>query len=317
MEELTLPTLDEIKGAANRLKNITVHTPLIRHSEKELYLKPETLQPVKSFKIRGVYNAVANLSPEQREKGLSTMSSGNTAISLGWIAKHFGVPAKTLVPDTTPVSKLKKIKSYGVEITYISMEDFPDWHSEKRWEKDSAFFIHPWHNHDLHAGHGTIGLEIMYDLPDVETVYVPVGGGGLITGVGNALKLLNPEIRVVGVESEECPNLTESFKAGKGVSVDVGDTICGGTSVPFLTDEMYPLLKHLVDDSVTVSEKAVKRSMKDLMLNHKLIVEGSGALALTAALQEPVDNRGKSVCVITGGTIDTEKIVAILSDPDL
>jgi threonine dehydratase len=151
-------------------------------------------------------------------------------------------------------------------------------------------------------------------------VFVPswfVGGGRLIVGVSNALKLLNSEARVVGVESEACPNLTESFKAGKGVAVDIGDTICGGTAAPMITGEMYPLLTKLVDESVAVTEKAVKRVMKDLMLNHKLIVEGSGSLALTAALQDSFEVRGKSVCLITGGTIDTEKIVKILSDPDL
>jgi threonine dehydratase len=314
---LTLPSLEEIKTAANRLKKITVHTPLVQTTQKELYLKPETLQPVKSFKIRGVYNAVATLSQEQRKKGLSTMSSGNTAIALGWVAKHFNVPAKTVVPDTTPANKIQKMKSYGVDVITKSLEDIFIWHSKKGWEQDSANFIHPWHNRDLHAGHGTIGLEIFEDLPEIETVYVPVGGGGLITGVGNSLKLLKPGVRVVGVESEACPNLSESFKAGKGVTVSVGDTVCEGTAAPLITEEMYPILKELVDESVTVSEKAVKKSMKDIMLTHKLIVEGSGALAYTAAMQDEHVDRGKSVCLVTGGTVDARKIVSILTDPEL
>lgn len=318
MEMLSLPTLDEIKNASKRLKNITIHTPLIRYNEtRDIYLKPETLQPVTSFKLRGVFNAVASLTPEKRENGLSTMSSGNTALALGWTGKRFGVPTKTYVPVSTPKVKIEAMKSYGMEIKKFPIDEFIVWMNNRGWEKESSVFIHPWHNRDLQAGHGTIGLEIIADLPEVETVYVPVGGGGLISGVGNALKLLNPEIRVVGVESEACASLYASFEEGKGVQIKGGDSICDGSAVPLITEEMYPLLRNLVDDSVTVSEKAVKKTMKTLMLKHKLIVEGSGALATTAALQEPLESRGKSVCLITGGSIDTEKIVAILTDPNL
>ena len=201
MEKITLPSLDEIKEASKRLKNITVHTPLVQYNEtSDIYLKPETLQPVKSFKLRGVYNAAAFLPEEQRKKGLSTMSSGNTAIALGWTGRHFGVPAKTFVPDTTPSIKIATMESYGMEVVKLPFDDFLKWMNEKGWEKESYNFIHPWHNRDFLAGNGTIGLEIIADMPTVETVYLPVGGGGLITGVGNALKLLNPNIKVVGVE---------------------------------------------------------------------------------------------------------------------
>lgn len=318
MEKLSLPTLDEIKNASKRLKNITIHTPLIRYNEtNDIYLKPETLQPVTSFKLRGVFNAVANLTPQQRENGLSTMSSGNTALALGWTARHFGIPSKTYIPESTPAVKIEAMKSYGMEIVKFPMDEFIFWMNSRGWEKEPEVFIHPWHNRDLQAGHGTIGLEIMADLPDIETVYVPVGGGGLISGVGNALKLLNPEIRVVGVESEACASLYASFDAGEGVQIKCSASICDGSAVPLITEEMYPLLRKVVDDSITVSEKDVKKTMKTLMLKHKLVIEGSGALATTAALQEPVESRGKSVCLITGGSIDTEKIVAILTDPDL
>lgn len=318
MEKLSLPTLNEVKNASKRLKNITIHTPLIRYNEpNEVYLKLETLQPVSSFKLRGVFNAAACLPKDQREKGLSTISSGNTAIALGWTGICLGIPAKTYVPNTTPSIKIETMKSYGMEVVKLPPDELMKWFHEKGWEKESYNFIHPWHNRNLQAGHGTIGLEIVADLPDVETVYVPVGGGGLISGVGNVLKLLNPEIRVVGVESEACASLYASFDAGKGVQIKGSDTICDGSNVPIITEEMYPLLRKVVDDSVTVTEKDVKKTMKTLMLKHKLIVEGSGALATTAALQEPLESRGKSVCLITGGSIDTEKIVAILTDPNL
>jgi threonine dehydratase len=313
MEKLILPSLDEVKEASKRLKNITIHTPLIGYNEtSKIYLKPETLQPVTSFKLRGVFNAAACIPKDQLGKGLSTMSSGNTAIALGWTGRFLGVPAKTYVPDTTPSIKIETMESYGMEVVKLSRDDFLKMSHDKGWEKESYNFVHPWHNRNLQAGHGTMGLEIVADMPDVETVYVPVGGGGLISGVGNALKLLNSEIRVVGVESEACASLYWSFDAGKAVEIKSSDSICDGSSVPFITDEMYPLLRKVVDDSVTVSEKDVKKTMKTLMLKHKLIVEGSGALATTAALQEPANIRGKSVCIISGGSIDTD-----LTDPSL
>ena len=178
MEKLSLPTLDEVKNASKRLKNITIHTPLIRYNEpNEVYLKLETLQPVSSFKLRGVFNAAACLPKDQREKGLSTISSGNTAIALGWTGKCLGIPAKTYVPNTTPSIKIETMKSYGMEVVKLPPDELMKWFHEKGWEKESYNFIHPWHNRNLQAGHGTIGLEIVADLPDVETVYVPVGGG--------------------------------------------------------------------------------------------------------------------------------------------
>ena len=313
-----MPSLQEIRDAKKRLENITIHTPLIKYDEtNQIYLKPETLQPVKSFKLRGVFNAAACLPKDQREKGLSTMSSGNTAIALGWTGRHFGVTAKTFVPDTTPSIKIETMESYGMEVVKMPFDEMVKWINEKGWEKEPNNFIHPWHNRDLQAGHGTMGLEILSDLPDVETVYVPVGGGGLISGVGNALKLLNPDVRVVGVESEACAGLYAAFAAGKAVQIHGSETICDGSNVPLITEELYPLLRKVVDDSVTVSEKDVKKTMKALMLKHKLIVEGSGALATAATLHEPVDGRGKSVCIISGGSVDTEKIISVLTDSSL
>jgi len=186
------------------------------------------------------------------------------------------------------------------------------------WESEPYAFIHPWFDHDFRAGHGTIGLEIIEDLPDVETVYIPVGGGGLICGVGSALKELKPSVRVIGVQPEACPALYESFQTGKGgIWVTLSETICDGVAAPWITEEMYPLIKQVVDDVVLISEKAVKKAMKDLMLRNKLIVEGAGALSVAAAVQDPLEKRGNAVCILTGGSIDTDKLVAILNDASL
>jgi threonine dehydratase len=165
MDSLTLPTLKEVKEASKRLKDIIVHTPLLSYDENsEIYLKPETLQPVKSFKIRGVFNAVACLTEKQRKKGLSTMSSGNTAISLGWTGRYYDIPAKTYVPASTSKIKIESMKSLGIEVVKLPVDELIEWHNEKGWEKEPYNFIHPWHNHDLQAGHGTMGLEIVADL---------------------------------------------------------------------------------------------------------------------------------------------------------
>jgi len=318
---LELTTLKETEKAAERLENVIVRTPLVPlHSyetKRDILLKPETLQPVTSFKLRGVFNAVTSLTEKQRQKGLSTFSAGNTAQALGWTAQYFGVPARSVMRDTVPSSKIEAVKSYGVEAILLPYEEMRSFVLGHGWEREPYAFIHPWHDHDFRAGNGTIGLEIIADLPDVETVYIPVGGGGLICGVGSTLKELKPSIRVVGVQSEACPALHEAFQADKGVQITARETICDGNAVPLITDEMYPLLRQVVDDVVIISEKAVKKAMKHLMLRNKLIVEGAGALSVAAAVREPFEKRGKSVCILTGGSIDTNKLVAILNDPSL
>lgn len=316
---LKLNTLKETEKAAERIKNVIIRTPLVPlHSyetKQDIYLKPETLQPVTSYKLRGVFNAVASLSKEEREKGLSTFSAGNTAQALGWTAQYYGVSARSVLFDSVPTSKIEAIKSYGVEAIVLPWEEARSWFLGHGWEQEPYTFIHPWFNHEFRAGNGTIGLEIIADIPDVDTVYIPVGGGGLICGVGSVLKELKPSIRVVGVQPEVSPALDEAFKVGKGVKTIIGETI-SDISAPIL-DEMYPLLRQVVDDVVLVSEKAIKKAMKHLMLRNKLVVEGAGALSVAGAVQESLEVRGKAVCIISGGSIDTDKLVAILNDPTL
>ena len=318
---LELTTLDAIQRAADRLKNVVIHTPLVPlHSyetDQGVMLKPETLQPVGSFKLRGVFNAVASLSREQRQRGISTISAGNTAQALGWTARYFGVPARSVLPDSVPASKLEAIKSYGVKPIILPYEECISYIREHGWEREPYTFIHPWFNYDLRAGNGTIGLEIIADQPDVDTVYVPVGGGGLICGVGSALKELKPSVRVVGVTPEACPALYGSFQAGKVVEMTMGETICDGVAVPMITEEMFPLLRKVVDDVVLVPEKEVKKAIKHLALRNKLIVEGAGALSVAAAVREPLEERGKTVCLLTGSSINVDKLVAILTDAGL
>ena len=312
-------TREEFEAAAERLRGVIVRTPLVPlHSYKasgnDILLKPEIMQPVTSFKIRGVFNAVAVLSEEERQRGISTQSAGNTSQALGWVADYFGVTARSIMPDYAPAAKIDASRAYGVEPVLLDREAFWRYIQERRWEQEPYAFIHPWTNRDLMAGHGTIGLEIIKDMPEVDTVFVPVGGGGLIGGVGSALKLLKPQVHVIGVEPEECAALQASFEAGEAASVEAGVTICDGVAVPFITKENYPLLREVVDEVLTVPEENVRAALKRLALRNKLVVEGAGALAVAAALMMPVEQRGKAVCLLTGGSIDGERLEEILGE---
>jgi threonine dehydratase len=185
---------------------------------------------------------------------------------------------------------------------------------EHLWEREPYAFIHPWTSRDVMIGHGTLGLEILEDSPDVETVWVPVGGGGLIGGVGSALKALKPSVQVVAVEPEGCPSLHESLRQGRPARVDCR-TICDGVAVPYITEELFPILRDVADDAVLVPEIAVKAALKRLALGNRMIVEPSGALSVAAALAAPPERRGRAVCLVTGGSVDTDKFLEILEDP--
>ncbi len=316
MKPVVRAPLETIRAAAERIRDVALHTPLVPlHSHddrRDLLLKPEVLQPVASFKIRGVFNAVASLAATERQRGVSTVSAGNTAQALAWSARHFGVAARSLMPETAPRSKIEAVRAYGGEPILVPVEELFRYLREHAWEEEPHAFIHPWTNPAVMTGHGSIGLEIVADCPDVETVFVPVGGGGLIAGVGCALKALRPAIRVVGVEPEGCAALHASFEMDRPTSVDC-HTMCDGVAVPYITDEMFPLLREVVDEVVRVSEDAVESAIRRLALRNKIVVEGSGALPLAAALARPEGTRGKSVCVLTGGNLDAEKLVAILT----
>lgn len=317
MVHIQRPALAEIRAAAERIKEVVVDPPLVplgpTDGEATILLKPEILQAVGSFKIRGVFHAVASMSQETRQRGLSTVSAGNTAQALAWTGRHFGVPARSIMPDNAPASKIEAVRAYGGEPVLVPTDDVFRYLRDHGWENEPYAFIHPWINRDLIIGHGTMGLEVVAACPDVDTLFVPVGGGGLIGGVGSAVKALKPSIRVIAVEPVGCPSFHASLEAGRPVSVEC-DTICDGVAVPYITEEMFPLLRDLVDDTVLVSDDAVKASMRRLATSNKMIAEPSGALALAAALAIGHEKRGLSVCIVTGGSIDPRKLAAILGD---
>jgi len=314
------PTLDEFRAAAERLCGVCVRTPLVPLHEDEpqprLWLKVETHQPVGSFKIRGVYNAVSRLDPAARNRGLSTVSAGNTAQALAWCGRKFGVPARSRMPDTAPQTKIAAVRRYGGEPVLVPAAELFRFLAERGWEREPYAFVHPWTDHDLRIGHGTIALEILDDLPGVEAVYVPVGGGGLIAGVGTAVKLLAPRVRVVAVEPAGCAALHASLEAGHPARVEC-KTMCDGVAVPYITEEMFPVLREVVDEVRLVPELAVRASIRRLVLRDRLVVEGAGALAVAAALADPAAPPGRTVCLVTGGSIDTATLIDILTDESL
>lgn len=314
---ISAPSLDDVRSAAARIKDVAVRTPLLplrshTGAELDILLKPETLQPVTSFKIRGAYNWASSLTEEQRALGLSTVSAGNTAQAVAHAARLVGASARSRLPDTTPKAKIEAIEAYGMEPILMPGDELFDWMLSAGWDDESYTFLHPWVEPLMVAGSATVGLEIHEDLPTVDTVFVSVGGGGLICGVGSALKALNPHVRIMAVQPEACAPLGASLAAGTPVWVDAQPTLCDGLGVPLVTDEMWPLLRAVVDDTVTVSEDQVKDAIRRLALDNKLVLEGAGAASVAAALAVPASERGRSVCVLSGGSIDGDKLAAIV-----
>ncbi len=313
----SFPTLEKIGEARERIRGAVRRTPLVAADERfdaeDVYLKLETFQPVGSFKLRGVFNAVAALSDVDRRRGVSTVSAGNTAQALAWSARHFGVPARSLMPERAPLAKIEAVRAYGGEPVLVSVEEVFRYLREEGWKDEPYAFIHPWTNRDVITGHASLGLEILEDLPDVETVLIPVGGGGLLAGVGAALRAAKPSVRVVAVEPSGCAALHRSLEAGRPMEIDC-HTICDGVAVPYITGEMFPLLRELTSNVVLISEDRVKWAVRSLALWNKVVAEPSGALALAAAVAIPKAEKGKTVALVTGGSIDPEKLSGILSE---
>ena len=304
------------EAAAERLRGIVVRTPLVpleAPGGEGILLKPEILQPAGSFKIRGVFHAVARMPEEARRRGLSTVSAGNTAKALAWSGRHFGVAAQSRMPTSAPASKVEAFRALGGTPLLVPVDDLFRFIRERRWSAEPHAYVDPWTDVDVHLGHGTIALEILADRPDVETVFVPVGGGGLLAGVGAAIRACKPSVRIVAVEPEGCPSLHASVRAGRPVEVAC-DTMCDGVAVPFVTDEMFPLLRDLADDFVLVPEAAVKDAIRRIASGSHMVAEGAGALAAAAALATPRERRGMSVALLTGGSIDPAKLSAILAE---
>ena len=308
-----VPTLEEFRAASERISNVSMRTPLIPlrwyDEDPKILLKPEIFQSIGSYKIRGVYNWAIQLEPEERAKGISTVSAGNMAIAVAYVGKLLGIPARGIMFENTPKSKVKAVERYGAEVVLMSREEIFDYVVDPPRDR---CFLHPLEEYTLLEGHGTIGLEIIEDAPETDTIYVAIGAGFLGGGTALAAKALKPSVRVVGVNSNAYPHFYESYKQGEPVDVAIKDSLADSIAAPVTRDHMLRLLQDVLDDVVLVSEDMIKESIRYLATENKMVVEGAAATTLSAAFDEDQEKRGNTVCILSGGSIDPEKVADIL-----
>lgn len=303
-------TLERFEEASDIVRKVTQETKLVysdfysTQTENKVYFKPENMQLTGAYKLRGAYYKISTLSDEERAKGLITASAGNHAQGVAYAAKCFGVKAVIVMPTTTPLIKVNRTKGYGAEVVLYG--DVYDEACEKAYElaKENGYtFIHPFDDPAVATGQGTIAMEIIKELPVVDYILVPVGGGGLATGVSTLAKLLNPKIKVIGVEPEGANCLQESVKAGKVLTLDHVSTIADGTAVKTPGSRIFPYLQKNLDDIITVPDEELVVAFLDMVENHKMVVENSGLL--TVAALKHLDVKGKKiVSILSGGNMD-------------
>lgn len=308
-------TLDQVYHAAYVLKDVIRRTNLISapklNPESEVYLKTENLQVTGSFKVRGAYYKISQLSEEEKKRGVIACSAGNHAQGVALAAAKSGIHSLICIPDSAPISKVEATRSYGADVELVSgVYDDACRRALQLQEESGAVLIHPFDDDDVIAGQGTIGLEILSQLPDVEAVIVPVGGGGLISGVAFAIKSLKPECKVYGVQACGAPSMLNSLMHHQVETLPGVSTIADGIAVKQPGDRTYDLCSKYVDEVVTVTDDEISTAILTLIEQQKLIAEGAGAVSVAAALFDKVDIRGKkTVCLVSGGNID----VTILS----
>ena len=307
MEELTLKSFEE---AAEKVKEATLPTNLVyseyfsNQTGNRVYLKPENMQYTGAYKVRGAYYKISTMSEEARKKGLITASAGNHAQGVAYAAKVFGVKATVVMPTVTPLMKVNRTKSYGADvILYGDVYDEACEYALKLAEEKGLTFVHPFDDLDVATGQGSIAMEIIKELPTVDYILVPVGGGGLATGVSTLAKLLNPNIKVIGVEPAGANCLQASIKAGKVTTLPTVSTIADGTAVKTPGSKLFPYLQKNLDDIITVPDEDLIVSFLDMVENHKMIVENSGLLTV-AALKQIKDKDKKIVSILSGGNMD-------------
>ena len=308
--EFTELTLENFEEAAEVVKRVTQETKLVyskyvsEQTGNKFYLKPENMQVTGAYKIRGAYSRISKLAKEDQEKGLITASAGNHAQGVAYAAKELGVKAVVVMPTTTPLMKVNRTKSYGAEVVlHGNVYDEACEHAYKLAEENGYTFIHPFDDLGVATGQGTIAMEIVKELPLVDYILVPVGGGGLATGVSTLAKMLNPNIKVIGVEPAGANCLQESLKNGEVTTLPSINTIADGTAVKTPGSKIFPYLQKNLDDVITVTDDELIVAFLDMVENHKMIVENSGLLTVAALKHLDVKNK-KIVSVLSGGNMD-------------
>ncbi len=308
-------TLDNVYRASYALKSVirktdVIHAPKL-NKDSNIYLKTENLQITGSFKVRGSYYKMSCLSKEEKERGVIACSAGNHAQGVALSAQKNGIKAVICLPDGAPISKIEATKSYGAEVCLVEGV-YDDAYKKALQLRDEMgyTFIHPFDDEDVIAGQGTIALEIADQIPDMDAVIVPIGGGGLISGIAYTIKMINPNVKVYGVQASGAPSMYNSIKDGEIEELSSVSTIADGIAVKKPGTLTYEICQKYVDEIVTVTDDEISAAILALMEQHKLVTEGAGAIAAAAAMFNKVDVKGKKVvCVLSGGNID----VTILS----
>ena len=311
-------TLKEFKEARNVLSGVIRDTPLVyspafsRATGNQVYIKPENMQLTGAYKIRGAYYKISTLSQEEKERGLVTASAGNHAQGVAYAAQQAGVEATIVMPTTTPLVKVNNTKDYGAKVV-LHGETFDDAAelAAKLSQEDGLTYVHPFNDPAIATGQGTISYEIFQDLPDVDVILVPIGGGGLASGVATLAKLLNPNVTVIGVEPAGAASMKASVEAGHVVTLDKVETIADGVAVKTPGDQIFPYIQQNVDDILTIPDDELVDAFLDMMEKHKMIVENAGLLPI-AALNH-LKCQGKNVVpVLSGGNMDVITVASLV-----
>lgn len=312
-------TLEKFEQASELVKKVTNPTKLVysEYLSKEtggrIYLKPENMQETGAYKVRGAYYKISTMSEEARAKGLITASAGNHAQGVAYAAQKFGCKVIIVMPTVTPLIKVNRTKNYGAEvILHGDVYDDACEYAIKMAEEKGYTFVHPFDDPDIATGQGTIAMEIVQELPTVDYILAPVGGGGLITGVSTLAKMLNPKIQVIGVEPSQAASMTMALASGEPVTLDSANTIADGTAVKRVGEKIFPYAQENIDRMLTVEDDELIGAFLDLVENHKMVVENSGLLTV-AALRHLKNVKGKKiVSVLSGGNMDVVTIASVV-----
>lgn len=315
MQPLAPPTLEAIRAARERIRDVALRTPLLRlnvDGPGEIWLKCENLQPIGSFKLRGAANAMALLSRESLERGVYTCSAGNMAQGVAWCARRLGIPCAAVVPEHAPAAKLDAIERLGATVVKVPWDTWWRVMVEHRYEGMEGAFVHPFYDAGVMAGNGTIALEILEELPDVDAVLVPFGGGGLSVGVAAGIRASRPGVAVYACEVATAAPLAASLAAGGPAAAPYSPSFVDGIGAKGLLPEIWPLARMLLAGSLVVSPEEAAAAIRLLVARNRLVAEGAGAVPVAAALRG-MGTSGRVVCIVSGGNIDAAKVAAILA----
>ena len=309
-------SIEDIEQARPRVASTALRTPLVKldlgSGLPDIRLKLENLQPTNAYKIRGATNAVARLSDEDRARGVWTISAGNAGQGVAYAARKFGIPCTVVAIETAPQTKLDRMRALGATIVPVSYDRAWVAAETHEFEGLDGTFVHPFDNHDFIAGHATMGLEILEDAPDVRTVIAAIGGGGLISGVGSAIKAKRPDVRILGAEPETAaPYALSLLEGGPRKFDDWQASFVDGAGGKSVTERMWERMRRVTDGAITVTLDETRDAMRLIAEKTRTIAEGAGALSLAAALKEKPE--GPVVCVVSGGNIDLDKFSELVA----